>query len=102
METLNKPSEARASDRRRVRVRALVREAGSQRVDIDLIDLSAGGFRFESGHRFAPGARVFLSIPSLAPQEATIAWKHIDFYGCRFAKPLHPAIFEAIATRLSA
>jgi PilZ domain len=92
--------ELRAGERRRVRVRALIREAGSQRIDIDLVDLSVGGFRFESVHRFATGARVFLSIPSLAPLEATIAWKHADYYGCRFLRPLHLAIFEALAARL--
>lgn len=91
--------EGRAATRRRVKIRALVREAGASRVDIDVVDLSASGFRFESFYRFAPGARVFLSIPSLQPLEAIIAWNGGTNYGCQLVKPLHPAVFETIAAR---
>lgn len=91
--------EGRAAVRRRVRIRALVREAGASRVDIDVVDLSATGFRFESFYRFAPGTRVFLSIPSLQPLEAIIAWNGGSNYGCQLVKPLHPAVFETIAAR---
>lgn len=95
----NNSIEGRAAVRRRVRIRALVREAGASRVDIDVIDLSARGFRFESFYRFAPGTRVFLSIPSLQPLEAIIAWHGGTNYGCQLVKPLHPAVFETIAAR---
>ncbi len=91
--------DARATLRRRVEIRALVREAGSARIDIDVVDLSATGFRFESFYAFAPGARVFLSIPSLRPLEAVIAWRARHQFGCRFLQPLHSAVFETIADR---
>ena len=89
----------RAAVRRRVAVRALVREAGSSRVDIDVVDLSATGFRFESYHGFAVGARVFLSLPTLAPIEAEIAWRKGTAYGCRMLRPLYPSVFDMIAQR---
>lgn len=92
-------SDARVAARRRVDIRALVREAGSARVDIDVVDLSATGFRFESFNDFATGARVFLSIPSLQPLEAVIAWRRRHQFGCRFVNPLHTAVFDTIATR---
>jgi PilZ domain len=92
-------TECRRAARRRVRIRALVREAGSSRIDIDVVDLSPSGFRFESFYRFAPGARVFLSIPSLQPLEAVIAWRGGNTYGCQLVKPLHKAVFETIANR---
>lgn len=91
--------ETRTAERRRVRIRALVREAGSTRVDIDVVDLSATGFRFESFYGFSPGARVFLSMPGLQPLEAEIAWRDKTTYGCRLVKPLHRAVFETIAAR---
>lgn len=91
----------RAAERRRVKIRALVREAGSARIDIDVVDLSATGFRFESFHGFAPGARVFLSVPSLAPLEAVIAWRGRNQFGCRFLMPLHQAVFDTIAARFA-
>lgn len=91
--------EARAAERRRVHLRALVREAGSARIDIDLVDLSATGFRFESFHGFAVGARVFLTIPTLEPLEAVVAWRGATAFGCRFLSPLHPAVFATIAAR---
>lgn len=93
------PTDARIAPRRRVDIRALVREAGSARVDIDVVDLSATGFRFESFYDFATGARVFLSIPSLQPLEAIVAWRKRNHFGCRFVNPLHPAVFETVAAR---
>jgi hypothetical protein len=93
------PAEERAAERRGVSIRALVREAGSCRVDIDVVDLSATGFRFESLYSFAIGARVFLSMPTLAPLEAVIAWRKGSAFGCRFVRPLYPAVFEMLAAR---
>ncbi len=99
MNAARQMQEARAAERRRVDIRALVREAGSARVDIDLVDLSATGFRFESFYGFAVGTRVFLTIPTLQPLEAVVAWRGGNAFGCRFLAPLHPAVFETIATR---
>ena len=93
------PTDARASERRRVAVRALVREAGSFRVDIDVIDLSATGFRFESVYDFAIGARVFLSVPTLAAMEAEIAWREGSAFGAQFLRPMHRSVFEMLADR---
>lgn len=99
MKIEKKLAEARAAHRRRVNIRALVREAGTARVDIDLVNLSATGFRFESYYGFAVGARVFLTIPTLQPLEAVVAWRGDHAFGCRFLAPLHPAVFDTIAAR---
>lgn len=93
------PPDHRRSERRRVRIRGLVREAGSSHIDIDIVDLSATGFRFESYYGFSIGVRVFLSIPTLQPLESAIAWRRGTTYGCRLVRPLHPAVFETIAGR---
>jgi hypothetical protein len=99
MNAARQMQEARAAERRRVKIRALVREAGSARIDIDVVDLSATGFRFESFYGFAVGSRVFLSIPSLQPLEAVVAWRGGSAFGCRFLAPLHPAVFDTVAAR---
>jgi hypothetical protein len=91
--------DARAAERRSVVIHALVREAGTTRVDIDVVDLSATGFRFESVYGFAIGARLFLSIPTLSPLEAAIAWRKGSAFGCQFIRPLHPSVFDMIAGR---
>ena len=101
MNVASQTQDARVAERRRINLRALVREAGSSRVDIDLVDLSATGFRFESFYGFAVGARVFLTIPSLEPLEATVAWRGRTAFGCRFLSPLHPAVFATIAARFA-
>ncbi len=91
--------EVRVAERRRVDIRALVREAGSSRVDIEVVDLSATGFRFECLYGFAVGARVFLSLPSLAPLEAIVVWRKEQAYGCQFIRRLHPSVFEMLVHR---
>lgn len=101
MNAAHQMQEARAAERRRVNIRALVREAGSARVDIDVVDLSATGFRFESFYGFAVGSRVFLSIPGLQPLEAVVAWRGDAAFGCRFFAPLHPAVFDTVAARFA-
>ncbi len=101
MNVAHQMQEARAAERRRINLRALVREAGSARVDIDLVDLSATGFRFESYYAFAVGTRVFLTIPSLQPLEAVVAWRGKNQFGCRFLAPMHRAVFDTIAVRHS-
>ena len=101
MTVAHQMQEARAAERRRVHVRALVREVGSARIDIDLVDLSATGFRFESFYGFAVGTRVFVTIPSLQPLEAAVAWRNGTEYGCRLLLPLHPAVFATIAARFA-
>ena len=37
-----------------------------------------------------------LTLPGLAALEAVVAWRDRYKYGCAFAKPLHPAVFEHI------
>lgn len=91
--------DARRAERRQVHVRVPLREAGCSRIEVDLIDLSATGFRFESFYAVATGARVFLHIPSFSPFEAYVAWRDPPFYGCRFDRPLHEAVFQTIAAR---
>ncbi|WP_413060608.1 PilZ domain-containing protein [Sphingomonas carotinifaciens] len=88
--------ELRQSLRRKVKMRAHLRDKGQTRFGIDVVDLSQQGFRAETSFTLWPGTVVWLTLPGLAPLEAVVAWRDKFKYGCAFAKPLHPAVFEHI------
>jgi PilZ domain len=98
---LHQPSsaESRAAERRTVGIRAQLRETGGFKLDIDVEDLSVTGFRVQSIYAMRVGARVFLTIPSFAPLAAEIVYRAGTTYGCRFDRPLYPAVFETIVAR---
>ena len=91
--------DVRAAERRLVGIRAQLREMGSGRQDVNVEDLSITGFRVDSIYRVTVGATVFLTIPTFAAMEAQVVWAHKSGYGCQFAQPLHPAVFDMIARR---
>ncbi len=99
MEVSPSPSEGRGAERRMVGIRAVLREVGGVRLDVDLEDLSVTGFRVQSIYGLRVGARVFVTIPTFAPLEAEIAWRDGTHYGCRFFRPLYPAVFDTIVAR---
>ena len=43
-----------------------------------------------------PGTVVWLTLPGMAALEAVVAWRDKFKYGCAFAKPIHPAVFDHI------
>lgn len=92
-------TDKRAAERRGVGIRAQLREMGGGRLSVDVQDLSTTGFRVDSIYRIGVGMTVFLTIPSISPLEAVIVWTHKTGYGCRFAHPLHPAVFDMISSR---
>jgi hypothetical protein len=87
---------ARAGLRKRVGVRARVREAGPIRYDVTLIDLSAYGFRGETFHHLRAGTPMWITLPGLSAIEAEVVWQRHEYFGCRFRQPLHPAVFDHI------
>ena len=82
--------------RKAVKMRANLRDRGQTRFEIDVVDLSLSGFRAETSFTLWPGTVVWLTLPGLAPLEAVVAWREKFKYGCAFAKPLHPAVFDHI------
>ncbi len=82
--------------RKSVRMRAHLRDRGQTRFEIEVTDLSMSGFRAETSFTLWPGTVVWLTLPGLAALEAVVAWRDKFKYGCAFAKPLHPAVFDHI------
>lgn len=87
--------EHRRALRHPVKMRAQLRD-GRTLFGIEVVDLSQAGFRAESSFTLWPGTIVWLTLPGQAPLEAVVAWRDRSRYGCAFARPLHPAVFEHI------
>jgi PilZ domain len=88
--------DGRRAERLDVRMKASVRESGCTKFDVDVLDMSISGFRFETAYFIAPESRVWLTIPGLASLEAIVAWQDHYRYGCYFVNPLHVAVFDHI------
>ncbi|GGB39078.1 hypothetical protein GCM10011380_30680 [Sphingomonas metalli] len=84
--------ERRDALRRPVRMRAHLRDREQARFDLDVTDLSATGFRAETATPLEPGMAVWLTLPGLAPLEASVAWRDRFHYACTFARPLDDTV----------
>jgi PilZ domain len=94
------PSEHRRTMRLDVCFNACLREPGSsQKFEVDVIDLSMTGFRFETSFTIRPGNKVFVTIPGMSTLEATVHWSRGFIYGAQFEQPLYAAVFDLIAAR---
>lgn len=88
--------DGRRAERLNVQMTAALRASGSAKFDVDVLDMSVVGFRFDTISRLNIGDRVWLTIPGMAGMESVVAWRDRDSYGCAFAAPLHTAVFERI------
>lgn len=89
----------RAAMRSEVTATVRLREVGSTQFDVQLLDLSTSGFRCQTFYGLAVDCRVFITIPTFGPLEACVAWKGSQYYGCRFIRPIHPAVLDTIVAR---
>lgn len=92
----------RQSPRNAVHMAAELRLAVGQRFKVSVIDLSATGFRIETGNHIELGSKVYLAIPGLNSLPAKVAWSENTLYGCAFQSPLYPAVFEHMARKYPA
>lgn len=97
LKTLPGTREARRADRFPLLIKAALREPGSTKFTVDVRDLSVTGFRCETSFSLEVGARVWLTIPGLAPLEAQTMWHDKYIYGFAFTAPLHPAVLDHLA-----
>ena len=79
-----------------VGIKAQFREQGLNRMDVDVVDLSATGFCINTEYRVRVGQRVWLAIPTLKAMEATVRWSNGQNHGCEFTNPMHPAVVDHI------
>ena len=69
---------------------------GAKRAMVKVRDISPFGARVSGVFLVHEGDRFFLKLPSIEPIEATVAWVSDFEFGCKFARPINPVIFEAV------
>ncbi len=91
--------DGRIAARAKVAIRARLRDRGTP-FEINIVDLSATGFRAETVYNVPLGLRIFVTLPGLSGIEATAVWRGIEHVGFAFKSPLHPAVFDHIVASL--
>jgi len=86
--------EGRTSERRVVNLAASLREPGASLVDIEVVNLSTGGFAAVSDRRFEIGSRVWLKLPGIEATHCHVVWVEEGKAGFEFVTPLHPATLD--------
>ena len=89
----------RVSERVPLEVAAGLRQRGASGVSVQVMDLSTHGFRAATHLELAEGSDVWLRLPGLEPCHAVVAWSKGNYIGCRFERPLHPAVLEMIVRK---
>src|SRR3954466_73963 len=91
----------RVSERVPIEVSAGLRQRGAAGVSVQVMDLSTHGFRAATPLELAEGAAVWRRLPGLEPCPAVVAWAKGAYIGCRFERPLHPAVLDMIIRKTS-
>jgi PilZ domain len=91
------PHNKRKASRNDVRIIADLMVSAGPRFKVAVMDLSQTGFRMQTGNYISRDSKVYLTMPGFQGLKARIAWNDRDWYGCEFAQPLHPSIFDHIA-----
>jgi len=89
----------RVSERVPIEVPAGLRQRGAAGVSVQVMDLSVHGFRVATHLQLEEGSDVWLRLPGLEPCHAVVAWSKGNYVGCRFERPLHPAVLEMIVRK---
>ena len=92
-------SNRRRDARTQAELGAGLRQRGASGVSVQIIDLSVTGFRASTHLDLQDGADVWLKLPGLEALHAKVAWQNGYLIGCRFEKPLHPAVLQMVVRR---
>lgn len=89
----------RSTERVPIEMDAGLRQRGGAGVTVQIMDLSTHGFRIETHLDLQIGADVWLRLPGLESSHATVAWVSGYIAGCKFERPLHPAVLEMVIAK---
>jgi hypothetical protein len=97
------PSAIRTSEDRKfcrgeVAINASIRAVGGLKTRVNVLDISATGFRMECLTYMSNSHLIFLTMPGFHQMEASVAWQTEWMYGCQFTRPLHVAVLDHIVT----
>ena len=90
----------RRSERVPVAIDGTFRERGTRGEPVDILNLSLEGFQCRWHWSLRPGDAIWLKLAGLEALPARIIWSQDFMIGAEFATPLHPAVFNRLATPL--
>lgn len=93
------PAMLRAFDPNRRRAERVKLQASNDRIGIDFVvvtDISPEGARLITPVPFQLGTSFKLKLPLLKPICGTVMWVSKRLAGCRFERPLHPALLRVL------
>jgi len=93
------PPPARKSQRVNVEMGAALRQRGAAGVSVQIMDLSVDGFRVATHLDLFEGSDVWLRLGGLEACHAKVVWVSGHFVGCRFTRPLHPAVLDMVVAK---
>jgi hypothetical protein len=88
--------DGRRAARLDVKMKAALRASGAAKFEIDVLDISVVGFRFDAVGKLNVGDRVWLTIPGMGGLESIVVWHESFHYGSEFVLPLHMAVFDHV------
>jgi hypothetical protein len=92
-------SEQRQARRRAVNFAATLEDAGASAQDVQVLDLSATGFRLSAALDAEPGSSLLIKLPFIEATRARVIWARGGEVGCAFSEPLRPADLDAALGR---
>ena len=97
----DKPAGRRRGQRVRVSSAEIgMRRMGSFSFQVMLEDVSVGGCKVELVEFVEVDDHVIARFPGIEPFSAKVSWADSRFAGIDFDRPLHPAVFEQLLSRL--
>jgi hypothetical protein len=90
--------DGRRSERRVVNLAASLREPGASFNEIEVVNLSIGGFAAEIDFPLEVGTTVWLKLEGIEPLHSIVIWVEGGKAGFEFATPLHPATLALLTT----
>lgn len=72
---------------------------GRFRARVEVVDVSVLGAKVRALDALRTGDPIWLTFPGLEPLEAIVAWADKFLCGCRFVRPMHPAVFDSMLAR---
>lgn len=102
-----KPAEAaaaripRSAERLNILAEISLRRPGRPSFQVRVCDISTHGCRCEFVDRPEPGEQVLVKLEGLEALPATTRWVEPPLTGLKFDRPIHPAVFDLLCSRLT-
>lgn len=88
--------DGRRAERRLVNIAASLREPGASLNEIEIVNLSVGGFAAETSVPLEIGSTAWLKLPGHEPLASQVVWVEDGKAGFEFLTPLHAATLDML------